>query len=212
MAPVGRWQEGKDITWYAKEGAKSKKGSKPEQEFLKVKDQEEKALMAALGFKVVEKEKHEEFDYNDSRSSKHLQSESESSQSEDEKKPVVGVRGPQTFNPNDKKELDVVLKKMVKNNGINQVFEALGSDYKSYIKELNKKEKKKSKSHKKEKTKKEIKNEPESDSDKEKKRKDKERYSGKSKRDDHEKHSRSNKSKKTKHSSNSDSQDSSDSD
>lgn len=53
MAPVGRWQEGKDITWYAKENATANGQNK---EFLKAKEVEEQALMAALGYRVIKKE------------------------------------------------------------------------------------------------------------------------------------------------------------
>lgn len=47
MAPVGRWQKGKDLTWYSKD----KKGGAPltkAQEIAAVKAAEEDALMAAL--------------------------------------------------------------------------------------------------------------------------------------------------------------------
>jgi len=51
MAPTGRWQEGKDITWYAKDRERERQIKTAE--FRSAKKIEEEALMAALGMKSM---------------------------------------------------------------------------------------------------------------------------------------------------------------
>ncbi|KAN0102672.1 Kinase phosphorylation domain containing protein [Hyaloscypha variabilis] len=64
MAPVGRWQKGKDLSWYAKaddkdlkdgETAEEKKARERKEEIRKIKEAEEDALARALGLPVADR-------------------------------------------------------------------------------------------------------------------------------------------------------------
>ncbi|XP_067148149.1 multiple myeloma tumor-associated protein 2 isoform X2 [Apteryx mantelli] len=53
MAPVGRWQKGKDLTWYAKGKAAAAGGAPGEEELAAVRRAEREAMLAALGYGSV---------------------------------------------------------------------------------------------------------------------------------------------------------------
>lgn len=130
MAPVGRWQQGKDLTWYAKD---KKSKSKVKSEFQTAKDLEEKALMAALGYKVVDKEESSDEEESEAESSesdpepvkkKSKKDRRDRSESRERTKAKVG---PQTIDSGSKKDLDNILLKLVAKNGIENVLKALGN-------------------------------------------------------------------------------------
>lgn len=57
-APVGRWQKGKDLTWYAKEKQQAGSSSR-DLEVAAAKKAEEEAMLAALGFSAPAKPTHQ---------------------------------------------------------------------------------------------------------------------------------------------------------
>ncbi|CAM9427977.1 unnamed protein product [Lampetra planeri] len=56
MAPVGRWQKGKDLSWFAKDKDGTNRALSRQEELAAVKQAEEEALMTALGYKNVKKQ------------------------------------------------------------------------------------------------------------------------------------------------------------
>ncbi|OAL55605.1 hypothetical protein IQ07DRAFT_583070 [Pyrenochaeta sp. DS3sAY3a] len=59
MAPVGRWQQGRDLNWYAKGDAESKEieAERIKEEKRKLKEAEHDAMLAAMGLPVPERNK-----------------------------------------------------------------------------------------------------------------------------------------------------------
>ncbi|KAF9316789.1 hypothetical protein BG003_001518 [Podila horticola] len=58
LAPVGRWQKGRDLTWYAKASGSQDAAAvqeKKQAEIQSIKDAEAEAMAEALGYKATKK-------------------------------------------------------------------------------------------------------------------------------------------------------------
>lgn len=141
MAPVGRWQQGKDIHWYNAED-KATKPKLQNEEFLKAKELEEKALMAALGYKIVEKPSQSvEQNKVKQENEETLKDSKAATLSNIKKEKHNPLKGPQVVDFDSTHELDDMLLKLVAKFGFDKVFDALTEE------ESSKKNKKKHKKH-----------------------------------------------------------------
>ena len=153
MAPVGRWQEGKDLTWYAKEGNGSS-DNKVNKEFMKAKELEEEALMAALGYKVVKKDPTTTTATDSKMTKSPTSSSLDASMNKSDDSPkkrkksygttnTYGVQGQSKIKFDNKKALDDLLLKLVDKYGLDRLMETLGGGESDDKKEHKKKKKKK---------------------------------------------------------------------
>lgn len=181
MAPVGRWQQGKDIHWYNAEDKASQKKVISE-EFQRAKEMEEKALMAALGYKVVEKQVQpeaqasikQEYKEKDNHHKKHHRDDSDEVKIKKEKRNPLEPKGPQIVDFESTHALDEMLLKLVAKYSFDQVFDTLTEDTESKSKKSSKKSKHK-KHHKSSKNSKRSRHDTESESSSQEKSNDDER-------------------------------------
>jgi hypothetical protein len=142
MAPVGKWQEGKDLHWYAKDGDRRKEMN---DEFARAKELEEEALMAALGYKVVKKEKpptepeisERNIDYKEHKV--HIKKEKDSDEHSTTR--VASIQRPQFIDTTSKKKIDKLLTSLLEKYNRDEIILALGGGSESKSKKKSKKSK-----------------------------------------------------------------------
>jgi hypothetical protein len=142
MAPVGRWQQGKDVNWYSKDGEAKQKAA--QEEFNQAKEMEERALMAALGYRVSKKEPTASAP----TQREHERDDSHRKEISSSKRTAEESKGPQSsFYIGSKRELDKMLIGLLNKYGKEEVYAALDAEP-GVLKQKSKKEHKKSSSKK----------------------------------------------------------------
>jgi hypothetical protein len=148
MAPVGKWQEGKDLHWYAKDGGDKKK--EMQDEFSRAKELEEEALMAALGYKVVKKEKQPAPSSQSivkSEPSSHSEHRIRVKKEKDADEPearVASIQRPKFIDTSSKKSIDNFLLALLAKHDRDEIILALGGELASHKSSSSKKKSKKS--------------------------------------------------------------------
>jgi hypothetical protein len=139
MAPVGRWQQGKDIIWYARDNGQTSSSAEAaggggsvsstsikSGEFQQAKEMEEKALMAALGYKVKDKPstKLDNSQFTEAHAQqRNLKEKSMSASNKSDKQKANAL--PPTIDFNKKEQVDGMLTKLLDKYPITKIFDAL---------------------------------------------------------------------------------------
>lgn len=130
MAPVGRWQQGKDANWYSKDGEAKQKAV--QDEFSQAKEMEERALMAALGYRVSKKEPSKATSQPETKpaiSQRERERDDSRKISSDKPRTKKDSKGPQSsFYIGSKRELDKMLIGLLNKYGKEEVYAALDGE------------------------------------------------------------------------------------